>query len=66
MGYIDLTGTEEYKSLGLSHNVFLGDNVHVKAKSIGREITMRMTMYVFDCLLERYKEITLGTPYEIN
>lgn len=66
VGYIDLTGTEEYKSLGLSHNVFLGDHVHVKAKSIDREITLRMTMYVFDCLLERYKEITLGTPYEID
>lgn len=64
--YIDLTQTEEYKALGIEPNVFLGDNVHVSAGQIKLEFDQRMTRYVFDCLLKRYKEITLGTPYDIE
>ena len=64
--YIDLTQSEEYKALGIEPNVFLGDNVHVSARKIKLEFDKRMTRYVFDCLLKRYKEITLGTPYDIE
>lgn len=64
--YIDLTQSEEYKALGIEPNVFLGDNVHVKAPKIKLEFDKRMTRYVYDCLLKRYKEITLGTPYDLE
>lgn len=64
--YIDLTQSEEYKALGIESNIYLGDNVCIKARKIKLECNMRMTRYVFDCLLERYKEITLGTPYNIE
>ena len=64
--YIDMTGIDEYQSIGLTDNIFLGDLVRVQAQRIGKEFTKRMTQYTFDCLTERYTSITLGTPYDIN
>lgn len=64
--YIDMTGIDEYKSIGLKDNIFLGDLVHVKARRLNKDFVKRMTQYTFDCLTERYTKITLGTPYDIN
>lgn len=64
--YIDMTGIDEYKSIGLMDNIFLGDLVHVRARRFKRDFIKRMTQYKFDCLTQRYTKITLGTPYDIE
>lgn len=64
--YIDMTGVDEYKSIGLMDNIFLGDLVHVRARRLKKDFIKRMTQYKYDCLTQRYTKITLGTPYDIN
>lgn len=64
--YIDMTGVDEYKSIGLMDNIFLGDLVHVRARRLKKDFVKRMTQYKYDCITQRYTKITLGTPYDIN
>lgn len=64
--YIDMTDADEYKSIGLKDNIFLGDLVHVRARRLKKDFIKRMTQYKYDCLTQRYTKITLGTPYDIN
>lgn len=64
--YIDMTDADEYKSIWLKDNIFLGDLVHVRARRLKKDFIKRMTQYKYDCLTQRYTKITLGTPYDIN
>ena len=59
--FINLCQTEEYKQYDMLQNIYLGDTVSVLAKRIGVSVAMRMTAYTYDCLTEKYVDMTLGT-----
>ena len=58
MSYVPLWQTEEYKDTAARERVTMGDIVHVLYRSY--DVAMEMIGYVYDVLLEKYKEITLG------
>ena len=59
--FINLDDTEEYAQYGALHSIFLGDSVHVIVQKLGISVALRMTQYTYDCLLNRYTKVTLGT-----
>ncbi len=59
--FVNCPDTEEYAQYAALSNIFLGDSVHVIAKRIGVETSMRMTQYTYDCLTRKYTSMTLGT-----
>lgn len=59
--FINECDTEEYKQYGFLQNIFLGDAVQVVTSKLGIAVKMRMTQYVYDCLLRRYTSMSLGT-----
>lgn len=58
MSYVPLWQTEEYKDTAARERVTMGDIVHVLYRSY--DVAMEMIGYVYDVLLKKYKEITLG------
>ena len=61
VSFINLADTLEYAQYRPLGDIFLGDSVRVIVKTLSLEVTLRMTQYSFDCLLERYTKMTLGT-----
>ena len=59
--FINCSDAEEYKQYAALTDIFLGDGVHVVARRIGVEVSMRMTQYTYDCLTRKYTSVTLGT-----
>ena len=59
--FINCSDAEEYKQYAALTDIFLGDSVHVVAKRIGVEVSVRMTQYTYDCLTKKYTSVTLGT-----
>jgi len=56
--FVNLAETEDYTFL---QSIFLGDSVRVISTRLGIDVSMRMTQYTYDCLLEKYTEMSLGT-----
>lgn len=61
VSFINCADTEEYREYGFLQNIFLGDAVRVIAPRVGVWVSMRMTQYTYDCLMEKYTSMTLGT-----
>ena len=59
--FVNCSDAEEYKQYAALTDIFLGDSVHVIARRIGVEVSMRMTQYTYDCLTRKYTSVTLGT-----
>ena len=59
--FVNCSDAEEYKQYAALTDIFLGDGVHVVARRIGVEVSMRMTQYTYDCLTRKYTSVTLGT-----
>ena len=59
--FLNLRNTEEYKQFGILSEIYLGDSVRVIVPRLGVEVSMRMTQYTYDCLLQKYTAMTLGT-----
>ena len=59
--FVNIDDTEEYKNFGILHSIFLGDAVRVVVPKIGLTVSLRLTQYTYDCLLEQYSSCTLGT-----
>ena len=59
--FLNLRNTEEYKQFGLLSEIYLGDSVRVVVPRLAVEVSMRMTQYTYDCLLQKYTAMTLGT-----
>ncbi len=59
--FISCENTVEYAQYAGLRSIFLGDAVQVIAPRIGVSVSMRMTHYVYDCLLRKYTSVTLGT-----
>ena len=59
--FVNCLDAEEYKQYAALTDIFLGDSVHVIARRIGVEVSMRMTQYTYDCLTRKYTSVTLGT-----
>ena len=59
--FVNCADTEEYRQYGFLQNIFLGDSVRVIARRIGVEVSLRMTQYIYDCLTQKYTDVTLGT-----
>ena len=59
--FVNCADTEEYRQYGFLQNIFLGDSVRVVARRIGVEVSLRMTQYTYDCLTQKYTDVTLGT-----
>ena len=59
--FVNCADTEEYRQYRFLQNIFLGDSVRVVARRIGVEVSLRMTQYTYDCLTQKYTDVTLGT-----
>lgn len=59
--FVQLEQTEEYKDLGRLEQVLLGDSVSVLFSDLGVNATARVVEIVYDCILERYNSVTLGS-----
>lgn len=59
--FVQLEQTEEYKGTALLERVYLGDTVHVEFPAMGVSATARAVEAEYDCLLERYISVTLGS-----
>ena len=59
--FLNLRNTEEYKQFGILSEIYLGDSVRVIVPRLAVEVSMRMTQYTYDCLLQKYTAMTLGT-----
>lgn len=60
--FIPLETTDEYKDLAVLEKVYLGDTIHVYHEPLGIQLDTEVTKYEYDCLLEQYNSIELGTP----
>lgn len=58
--FVPLWQTKEYEGLELLEVVQLGDTVTVQFPELGVDATARAVAFVYDCLKERYENITLG------
>ena len=61
INFIELSQTEEYKHIKLLEKISLGDIVTVYHRPLGINIKSRCISYIYDCLLDRYEEITIGS-----
>ena len=59
--FIELSKTEEYKHLKFLQNINIGDIVHVYHKPLNMNLKSRCIEYVYDCILNKYETITLGS-----
>lgn len=60
VSFVNLWETEEYKDIALLEKVKLCDYVTVIHEKLGIQVTMRVITTVYNVLLDRYSEITLG------
>ena len=61
VSFAALWQTEEYKNIANIERVQMGDTVHVYYEALGVDATAEVIRTKYDCLLERYIEIELGT-----
>ena len=61
VSFIALWQTEEYKEIAPLERVNMGDTIHVIYDALGVEASAKVNRTVYDVLLERYNEITIGT-----
>lgn len=59
--FIELSKTEEYKHLKFLQNINIGDTVHIYHKPLDINLKSRCIGYVYDCILNKYETITLGS-----
>lgn len=59
INFVQLWQTEEYKNVAPLERVSLGDTVHILYLDFN--VSMKVISYTFDCLLERYLQMELGT-----
>lgn len=62
--FIMLGDTEEYAAYKDLQKVFLYDLVHVSHEPTGLETAAQVCGYEWDVLLQRYRSITLGSPFK--
>ncbi|MDT8717834.1 phage tail protein [Clostridium sp. 19966] len=60
VNFIELSQTEEYKDFKELEQIYICDTVTVKHENLGIDISAQVVKYVYDAILERYNEITLG------
>lgn len=61
LDFIQLSQTEEYKSLAVSERVELGDTVHVYYPQLKVTAAARVVATRYNPILDRYKAVTLGS-----
>lgn len=61
VGFVQLDQTDEYKGMALLERVSLGDTVHVDFPAMGVSVAARAVSAQYDCLLDRYETVTLGS-----
>lgn len=59
--FIELSKIEEYKHLKFLQNINIGDTVHIYHKPLDINLKSRCIEYVYDCILNKYETITLGS-----
>lgn len=59
--FVQLEQTVEYKGMALLERVCLGDTVHVEFPQMGVSVAARAVSAEYNCLMERYESITLGS-----
>lgn len=59
--FVELSKTEEYKHLKFLQNINIGDTVHIYHKPLDINLKSRCIEYVYDCILNKYETITLGS-----
>lgn len=60
VNFIELGQTEEYKAFKDLETIYIFDKVTVKHENLGINISAQVVKYVYDAILQRYNEITLG------
>lgn len=59
--FINLPDTEEYRNLrNILIELAMGDGVRIIGVPTINDLVLRMTEYTYDCLLKRYKSMSLG------
>lgn len=61
ISFVPLYQTEEYKNILPLERVSLGDTVHVYFEKLGVEASARVIKTKWNCLLNKYEEIELGS-----
>ncbi len=61
ISWVQLENTEEYKGKALLERVLIGDAVSVHFPAMGISVAARAVEITYDTLLERYKDIRLGS-----
>lgn len=59
--FINLYDTEDYKDFAVVQNLYLGDAVSAVIPRFNLKVVMRMTECTYDCLLKRYKSVSMGS-----
>ena len=65
INFIELSHTEEYSQFKNLQKVSLGDIVTIYHKPLDINIKARCISYVYDCILDKYESITIGS-YQKN
>lgn len=60
VSFVALWNTEEYKNIAPLERVHMGDTVHIVYNKLGIDTATRVIRTVYNVLLEKYDEITLG------
>lgn len=58
--FVELSRTEEYKDLKFLQTINLHDYVTVRVPKLNIDITSQVVYYKYDCLQERYIDMTIG------
>ena len=61
ISWVQLENTEEYKGKAILERVLMGDTVSVHFPAMGISVAARAVEITYDTLLERYKDIRLGS-----
>ena len=64
--FVHLGDTEEFAAYKHLQQAFLYDRIHAINGPMGLSYELQMTGYVFDALLGRYDDVTLGTVYSVT
>jgi len=59
-----LGDTEEYKQYRGLEKLYMYDMIHVTDETIGMDLELQVKKIVYDCILKRYKSITIGNEYD--
>lgn len=65
INFVELSHTEEYLNFQNLQKISLGDIVTIRHKPLDINVKARCISYVYDCILDKYESVTIGS-YQKN